>query len=148
MSGAHGSQRDQDHLAKSATATLVNNATIFNVDGEIQIISLHAMCMTDNDATASTLQFKAVPDVGASTTISGVSASLANLTAGAVVVMAGAALATAPIIGAAGISLNTTPRGVIVPTGTIAINVGVGPTTGAWHFHLRYEPLEEGASVS
>jgi hypothetical protein len=131
----------------SQPAVMVNGDIIFNVVGDIQLLNLVSECKTDNNATASTLQYSVVPLVGTTTTISGTSASLASFTAGGVVTLAGDAFATAPILSIAGVALSQTARGIYVPTGTIKLVIGTGSTTGTWRHYLRYFPLEDGAYV-
>lgn len=136
-----------DHVVKSGAKVMVNGDQVFRAVGDVQITSLHSECYTANDATASTVQYKLTPTTGTATNISGASATLANAAAGAVVVMDGAALSTAPTVAATGVALNTTARGIIFRDGVLSIVVGVGSTTGTWKHYLRYEPLEDGAYV-
>jgi hypothetical protein len=133
--------------ATSPTAVMVNGNTIFTVVGDIQVLNLVSECITGNDATASTIQYSVTPTVGSVGTISGASASLASVAAGAVVTLVGDAFATAPIVSASGPALSQTARGIYVPSGAIKIVIGVGSTTGTWRHYLRYFPLEDGAYV-
>jgi len=133
--------------ATSAIKTMVNGDIIFTIHGDIEIYNLVSECQTANDATASTLQYQAVPTVGTATTISGASASLANAAAGTTLVLPGDAFATAPTIYANGPALAQTARGVYCPDGTIKVIMGVGSTTGTWRHYLLYYPLEPNAYV-
>lgn len=135
-----------DHLASTQAKVIVNNDLLFTVVGDIQIISLFSECYTTNDATASTLQYKVV-NGGNTTTISGVSASMANAATLETFILNGAALTDAPIkTSNSGVGLNTTARGIRVPNAsTIRVNIGVGSTTGTWKHYIKYEPLEYGA---
>lgn len=142
-----GSPEDFTKLAKSTIGVLSNNKVIFRCHGGVAITCLKSYCVTDNDATASTVQYKIIPTVGSSTTISGTSASLANATAGTIIVCNGDAFATAPTVYASGVALNTTARGIVFEEGELQINVGVGSTTGTWYHFMRYEPLVEGSYV-
>lgn len=128
-------------------ATLVNGTTIFTVSGgPIIIEELIAVCITANNATASTLQFSADGTDGAATTISGASASLANAAAGTIVATVPGTLATAPAVYANGVGIAGTV-GIIVPAGIITTTVGVGSTTGTWRLQMRYRPMVAGALV-
>jgi len=125
--------------------------SIFNVVGDVQILSLVSECYTTNDATASTLQYSFTSSNTTTATLSGASSTLASLTAGyALILQAATALTTAPLISSnnAGVVLNTNPRGIRVPTGTVKLVIGVGSTTGTWKHYIRWEPLEQGAYVA
>ena len=139
-----------DKAVTNTTATLVNGTTIFTIaGGPIEILSLVARCVTGNDGTASTLQWSADPTDGVSATISGASASIASVLAGAMVVFQGNTLATAPIVNTTGVGLGqTVTNGVVVGAGIITIVIGVGSTTGTWQHHLRYRPLSRGVTVT
>ncbi len=131
-----------------AASVLSNGLDLFTVTGTVAIKYLYLLCATANDATASTIQFNAVPTVGSATTISAASASVANAAAGATITLAGTALATAALYAANGPNLIANPGTVLVPAGVIDVVVGVGSTTGTWSAHLVYEPLSAGASVA
>lgn len=132
---------------EKAAAVIVNGSTLFTISGgPIIIDELVALCITANNATASTLQFSADGTDGAATTISGASASLANAAAGTVVATVPGTLATAPVLYANGVGIAGTV-GIIVPAGIITAVVGVGSTTGTWKFLMRYRPLTSGILV-
>jgi hypothetical protein len=136
-------------VVKKAAATLVNGQTLFTVaGGPILVGALFGICISANGATASTVQFSADPTVGAATTISGASASLANAAAGTVVSAAFATLATAPTVNANGTNLVDNTKYVFVNEGIITAVVGVGSTTGTWEWYLQYEPLSQNVVVS
>ena len=129
-------------------AVLVNGTTVFTVrGGPIQIISIGAVCITANGATATTLQYSADGTDGAATTITGASASLANVTAGTIVASVPGTLATAPAVYANGVGIAGTV-GIIVPAGIITNVVATGPTTGTWRQFIRYIPLSPESDVS
>lgn len=140
------------HAAKAIqtanAAVLVTGTTIFRVvNGPIMITSLNSFCITACDATASTLQWSADGDVGAATTFTGASASLASMIAGSLINCNFVALTTAPIITqTAGVSLQGT-GGIIIPAGIITTTVASGPTTGTFLHYLRYAPMVPGATV-
>lgn len=132
---------------KKAAATLVNGTTLFTIEGgPIRIKELFALCITANDITASTLQFSADGTVGAATTISGASASLASAIAGTIVATVPGTLATAPAIYTAGVGIAGTVD-IIVPAGIITSVVGIGSTTGTWEIYMKYEPLANNVKV-
>lgn len=132
----------------AVAATLVNGTTVFTVaGGPIQIISIGCVCITANGATASTLQYSADGTDGAAATITGASASLANATAGTIVVSVPGTLATAPAVYANGVGIAGTV-GIIVPAGIITTVVGVGSTTGTWRHFIRYLPLSPNSTVT
>ena len=132
---------NQDKTIWKPAAVMVNGTTIWTVSGgPIQIISIGAVCVTANDATASTLQYSADGTDGAATTITGASATLASAAAGTIVVSVPGTLATAPAIYANGVGIAGTV-GIIVPAGIITTVIGVGSTTGTWKQFIRYRPL-------
>jgi len=133
----------------TSAAVMVSGATKFTITGgPIEITSLVSICVTANDATASTLQWSADGTDGSATTFSGASASLANAAAGASVVLQGTTLATAPTVNANGVALNASGGvSIIVPAGIITHTIAVGSTTGTWKHYLRYKPLGPGITV-
>ncbi len=138
-----------EKVVESATAVMTNGDTLFTVTGgPIQVVALVSVCMTANDATASTLQYKATPTTGSATTVSNASASLASAAAGASVSLAGTALATAALLSAGGPNLMANPGTIFCPAGTIVAVIGVGSTTGTWKHYLRYMPMTDGVSVA
>lgn len=143
---------NQGSAQSATTAVMVNGNTIFTVGGgPIQILALQSVCVTANDATASTLQYQSVPTVGTAAAISGASASLASLVAGDTVNLNQTSLATAPDVvlasaGAVVIGPNVANRMVIQP-GTIKLVIGVGSTTGTWKHYIAYVPLAPGVTV-
>lgn len=142
-----------DQADKSVTntaATLVTGTTVFTVaGGSIEILALEAVCVTGNDATASTLQWSCDGTDGAATTFSGASASLANAAAGASVVLQGTTLATAAVLNASGAGIGQqVTNGIRIPAGIITTTVGVGSTTGTWQHRIRYRPLGRGVTVT
>lgn len=140
-------QAEEKAFEKAAT-TLVNGATVFTVSGgPIQIVSIGAICVTANGATASTLQYSADGTDGAAATITGASASLANATAGTIVVSVPGTLATAPAVYANGVGIAGTV-GIIVPAGIITNVIGVGSTTGTWKHFIRYIPLTPNSIIN
>lgn len=134
-------------LRKDA-AVMVNGTTVFTVsNGPIAILHIGAVCITANNATASTLQYSADGTDGAATTITGASASLANAAAGTIVAAVPGTLATAPAVYANGVGIGGTVP-IIVPAGIITTVIGVGSTTGTWRQFIAYIPLAPNAVVS
>lgn len=133
---------------QAVAAVLVNGTTIFTVrGGPVQIVSIGAVCITANNATASTLQFSADGTDGSAATISGASASLANAAAGVIVLAVPGTLATAPAVYANGVGIAGTVN-IVVPAGIITNVVGTGSTTGTWRQFIRYIPLTPDSTVS
>lgn len=142
-----------ERAIESGIKTMVNADIVFAITGgPIQIVDLVSVCVTANDATASTMQWQSVPTVGTATTFSGASATLASATAGTTVRLAPTALSTAPVIVAAaagGVQLGTNVANFIdVKEGTIKLVIGVGSTTGTWKHYLRYKPLSPSSTVN
>ena len=140
-----------DRSVEKSAAVMVNAQTVFTVaGGPIEIIDLLSECIAANDVTASTLQWQSNPTVGSATTISGASASLASVAAGATIRLAPTALSTAPVVAlaaAGGVQLGTNVANMItLQPGTLKMVIGVGSTTGTWKHFLRYRPL--GANVT
>ena len=143
----------QEKSLKTATAVMVNGTIVFTITGgPIQIRELLSVCVTANDATASTLQWQSVPTVGTATTITGATATLASATAGTTVLIQPTALTTAPVIVAAaagGIHLGLVAQNrIIVKDGTLKTVIGIGSTTGTWYHCLRYIPLTPDSLVN
>lgn len=139
---------DMDPKVVATSSAIMSNAlTIFTVaGGPIELITLISFSATINDATASTLQYSTDPTVGAATTISGASASLANAAAGTYINITGT-LADAPVVTTAATAISQAGRILIAP-GIISLVVGVGSTTGTWQHNLRYVPLDRGVTVT
>jgi hypothetical protein len=134
--------------AVKAPAVMTSGQVIFTVTGApILIFGLVSLCVTANDATASTLQYRITPTTGAGQTISAASASLANAAAGASVSLLGTALTTAANLNANGPNLSMTSP-MFCPVGTINLIIGTGSTTGTWGHHLYYLELGTGVQVS
>lgn len=135
-------------VTKSA-AVMTNGMTLFTVaGGPIWIIGLASLCVTANDATASTIQYRITPTTGAGAqTISNASSSLANAAAGASVTLLGTALTTAANLNANGPNLGMTAP-MFCPIGVIDLVVATGSTTGTWAHYLAYWQLTGGVIVS
>ena len=136
----------------NSAATLVTGTTIFTIaGGPIAVRFMQAVCVTGNDATASTLQWSHDPTNGAAATFSGASASLANAAAGASVTLVPNALTTAPALAANGPIIPTGGGGygdVILQPGIITTTIAVGSTTGTWRHFMRYVPMARGVTVT
>jgi hypothetical protein len=141
------------YTVSSTAAVMANGDIIFTITGgPIQILSLHSECITVNDATASTMQWRSDPTVGTATTISAASASLASFAAGGTALLNPTSLATAPtlaLVGAGGVQLGPdVSNKILVNAGVLELVIGVGSTTGTWKHFLRYAPLGEDTYVS
>lgn len=139
---------DQEEKAVVTSAAVMSNAlTVFTIaGGPIEVKNLLAICVTLNNATASTLQFSTDPTVGAATTISAASASLANAAAGTFVNITGT-LADAAVIITNGTAISQAGS-IVVPVGIMMLVVGVGSTTGTWTINMRYKPLARDVTVT
>ena len=139
-------------IAVTGAKVMVNADILFTLSGPIQILTLMSVCVTANNATASTMQYQSVPTVGDPTTISGASASLASATAGTTALLTPTALSTAPTLATAaagGVQLGPDlANRIIVKNGTIKVVVGVGSTTGTWKHILHYLPLDPNCVVN
>lgn len=144
------SDTSSDHLVKTTAKELVNGDTIFNVYGDIQILSLVSECYTPNDPTpATTLQYSVLTSRGSTQTISGATTSLASKVAGSTITLSATSVLTeSPTLSDNGVSINTASRGVRVPTGSIKLVIGGGSSVGKYKHYIRYEPLEYGAYIT
>jgi hypothetical protein len=131
----------------TGTAVIANGtATIFTVaGGPIILTHIVAVCVTPNDATATTLKFTADPTDGAATDICAASNSLANATAGTIVNITGT-VANQGVITANGTAIEQA-GGLLIPAGVLQTITGVGATTGTWYIAMRYKPLRPGVTV-
>jgi len=134
---------------ESAAAVMVNGDTIFTVaGGPIEILHLMSVCITANDATASTLQYSQTHATLGAATMSGASASLANAAAGSFVTLQKTALNTAALLSTEGVTISSTgPSTIIMLPGLIKVVIGTGSTTGTWKHYLTYRPLATGVTV-
>ena len=140
---------DQEEKAVATAAAVIANgtATIFTVaGGPIKVLNIMSVCVTGNDATATTLKYTADPTDGGATDLCAASASLTNAVAGTIVNITGT-LANAAVVTAAGTAI-AQAGAVVVPVGVIQSITGVGATSGTWTHHLRYVPLARGVTVS
>lgn len=144
----------QEKVVTNTTGILANGTTLFTIaGGPIEILSLVARCVVGGDAAASTVQWSANPTDGDAATFSGASSSIANSVAGAMLVLQGTALTTAPTLATTGVALSmagaTPTLGIVVGAGVITSVIGTAnTTTGTWQHHLRYRPLARGVTVS
>lgn len=149
MGGQHG-KRDLVYLtAEKAAAVITDGQVLFTVSGgPVAFKQIIGVCVTDNDATASTVRFVHTPTVGTATNICAASASLASSVAGATVAFGAAAVANTPNVSATGYQNISDANAGLITEGTISVTVGVGPTTGTWKWVLVYEPLSNQSRVS
>lgn len=140
----------QERVAVSATAVMVNGNTIFTVaGGPIEIEGLWSECVTDNDGTASTLQYSVTHATLGDVTISNASGSLASVGAGSHVTLQMTALSTAALLSTEGATIHATgPSKILMQPGAIKIVIGTGSTTGTWKHYLRYKPMAVGVTVT
>lgn len=134
---------------ESAAAVMVNGDTLFTIaGGPIEIIHLMSVCVTDNDETASTLQYSYTHAALGAATISAACGSLASVAAGSFVTLQKTALNTAALLATEGATIASTgPSTIILQPGVIKAVIGVGSTTGTWKHYLTYRPLASGVTV-
>lgn len=139
----------------TGAALLVNGTTVFTIaGGPIRIVDLVSYVIVGGDAAASTLQWSADGTVGAATTFTNASSSLASLAAGGIVYNNFTTLATAPVITqTAGVALagptTSTGGGIYVPAGIITMVIGgANTTTGTYSHYMRWVPLARGVTVT
>lgn len=141
---------NSDHVAKTTAKVMVNGDTLFNITGDVLIYALVSECYTANNATASTLQYSITNnDSATSQTISAASATLASKAPKTSVLAQLGALTNTPVISNAS-GVGAFPWGAIRVGGNSILTsvIGVGSTTGTWKHYVRYEPLEEGATIT
>jgi len=135
--------------AQTRSAVMTNGLELFKTTGDVLIFAILSDCYTDNDATASTLQYSVTNNTTTTTaTMSGTSASLANKTKGTAAIAQLGALTNAPIVSTAS-SVGVFPWGAVRVGGnsSITINIGTGSTTGTWRHYVHWQPLEQGANI-
>lgn len=139
----------------TGAALLVDGTTVFTIaGGPIRICDLVSFVIVGGDSTAATLQWTADGTVGAATTFTGASSSLASLAAGGIVYCNFTALTTAPVITQTnGVALAgptaATGGGIYVPAGIIKMTIASGPTLTATYQHfMRWMPLARGVTVT
>lgn len=139
----------QPRSVKSAAAVMVNGDTLFTVaGGPIEIIHLMSVCVTANDATASTLQYSVTHATLGAVTISAACGSLAEAAIGSFVTLQKTALNTAALLATEGATISSTgPSAIIMLPGLITAVIGVGSTTGTWQHYITYRPLATGVTV-
>jgi hypothetical protein len=141
---------NSDHVAKTTAKVMVNGDTLFNITGDVLIYALVSECYTANNATASTLQYSITNnDSATAQTISAASATLASKAPKTSVLAQLGALTNAPVISNAS-GVGAFPWGAIRAGGNSILTsvIGVGSTTGTWKHYVRYEPLEDGATIT
>ena len=141
---------NSDHVAKTTAKVMVNGDTLFNITGDVLIYALVSECYTANNATASTLQYSITNnDSATAQTISAASATLASKAPKTSVLAQLGALTNAPVISSAS-GVGAFPWGAVRVGGNSILTsvIGVGSTTGTWKHYIRYEPLEDGATIT
>jgi hypothetical protein len=148
---------DQDEkVVTTTTAATMPQATttIFTVaGGPILIRDLISFCITSNNANAATQQWSFDGTLGAATTISAASASLASLVAGDMTILDMTALSTAVRImtttASAALAAASEHIGIYLNGAGVLQNIiGTAATTGTWNHLLRYRPLARGVTVT
>jgi hypothetical protein len=143
----------QEKMSQTVPAVMVTLDTIFTIaGGPIIVTELVSICVTANDTTATTVQYKANPTSATAVTISAASATLASAGINSTVRLAPTALSTAPVVvlgTSGGVQLGTNVANrILVPAGTITIVLTIGSTTGTWRHLIRWIPLATGITVT
>ncbi len=146
LQSATDTNESSDKSVSTSAAVMSDALAVFTIaGGPIEVISLIAVCITDNNVTASTLKFTADPTDGAVTDLCAASASLSNAVAGTFVNITGT-LGDAGVIVVKGVAISQAGD-VTVPVGIIQLGIGAGSTTGTWTINLRYRPIGSGVTV-
>lgn len=129
----------------AAVLPATGNQTLFTVaTGKIIILGLLGEVTTVASATATLINFAAVPTTGPVQNLNAPTASaIENATVGTLVTISGL-FTDAAIIGGAGQILDST--GVVIAPGGIRITTSA-TNTGALKYSLWYLPLDDGATV-
>lgn len=136
-------------VASKDAGIISNGMSLFTVTGgPVLLKQIIGVCVTDNNATATTVQFTHTPVVGVAVNLSIASGSIANKVAGDLIILPAQAFTSAPTVGGT-VAANAADSNVVMLTeGTISTTVAVGPTTGTWRWYFRYFPLTTGSTVS
>ena len=136
-------------VAAKDASIITNGGALFTIsNGPVLLKQIIGICVTDNDATASTVQFTLTPTVGSAVNLSIASASIASRVAGDIIILPAQAFTSAPTVAAVAAVNATDANTIVVPEGVISTTVGVGPTTGTWKWFFRYFPLITNSTVS
>lgn len=135
-----------ERSAMTTTSALATKTLYTITGGAIQIRELMAVCVTAQQAVATTLQWNSTPSGAGVTaaTISGASASLSGVALGATVLLTPTALTTAPVVAlaaAGGVQLGLAAQNHIIILEGLLTSIVANPGTGTWVHYLRYVPL-------
>lgn len=137
-------------FCETSAKVMVNGDSLFTVTGRVLIKALFSVCVTANNATASTLQYSYTTSLTATQTLSNASTTLASVAAGYLVSLdATTGLAEAVVQGTSGVAIvGMAAAGIHVPAGTLKAVIGVGSTTGTWKHYIAYEPLSADGNIT
>lgn len=143
------------NVTKTGASILTNGMTVFTIaGGPIKVLDLLSYVTVDADAAAATIQWSADGTVGAATTFTGATTTIASLIAGTIIYCDFTTLATAPVITqTAGVALAgptaATGGGIYIPAGIITLVIGGADTTTTTLTHyMRWVPLASGVTVT
>ena len=139
---------NSDHLAKTTSKAMIDQDVIFNITGDVQILSLSSECYSANDGTGTRIKYTVHSALDGDTDISGLCATLANAVIGTRIICDNNTLSNAPNVVVGGVSIGMDSRGIISPRGYLKLTVNNGSTTGLWRHYIRYELLEQGATIT
>lgn len=129
---------------------MTNGDILFNITGDVLIYALVSECYTANDATATQIQYNVTNNTtSTSQTISGFSNGLASSQVGTALVAQFTALTVAPAkTSAAGVGFSPSGSVRIAANSDLKIISNSAPTTGMWRHCIKYELLDESATVT
>jgi hypothetical protein len=135
-------------VANAAAKTVPQNATstIFTVSGgRVLLTGLYGVVKTVIGGTTPSAKIVSTPTVGTAVDVSSATA-ITGKEVGANIALAGT-VGTALNVqnGGAGAGL---PSPIVIPAGTLGVNVSAADATGAIQWTLTYVPLDNGASVT
>jgi len=131
-----------------AAKTVPQNATstIFTVTGgRVLVTGLYGKVTTVIGGTTPSAKIVSTPTTGTAVDVSSATA-ITGKEAGALIGLAGT-VGTALNVQNAGAGAGL-PSPVVIPVGTVGVNVSAADATGAIQWTLTYVPLDDGASVT
>lgn len=137
-----------EQTAETSIKVMTNGDIIFNVYGDIQIVSLVSECQSTGTAAASTVQYQSAPAIGVAAPFTGASASLITAVAGSALAVADGQTTAPSFVVSGANNQNTYPLGIWCPEGTINIIVAIGPTTSTWKHYIRYKQISASSYVT
>jgi hypothetical protein len=135
-------------VSNAAGKTVPQNATstIFTVSGgRVLVTGLYGKVTTIIAGTTPSAKIVSTPTVGTAVDVSSATA-ITGKEVGALIGLAGT-VGTALNVQNAGAGAGL-PSAIVIPAGTLGVNVSAADATGAILWTLTYVPLDDGASVT